>query len=506
MESRVRPTFTEFKRLAGLGTVVPVYRTIVADLLSPVSAFLRLVPQGDPKRQGFARDYSFLLESVEGGERVGRYTFFGTDPFQVVRCSGRSMVLERGRQREEHSGNIFEFLRAQSAPYRSVMVPGLPPFTAGAVGYLAYDVVRQLENLPPRVEPDVEIPDAVFMYFLNLVAFDHAQRQMFLVVNVLPEEGPGSLRAKYEHAVEELDRLERRLARPMRLPRLPRPRAPLRIQANMKPGAFESMVEKGKEYIRAGDVFQVVLSLRLTVPVRVPAFEIYRALRVVNPSPYMYFLRLGDFTVLGSSPEMLVKVSGREVEYRPIAGTRPRGPTPEADHQFEQELLADEKERAEHIMLVDLGRNDIGRVCEFSTVAPERLMFVERYSHVMHLVSALRGRLRLDADSYAALAACFPAGTLTGAPKVRAMEIIDELEPTRRGVYGGSVLYADFSGNLNSCIAIRTALIKEGRAYLQAGAGIVADSIPAREREESMNKAKAMLKAFEMAEKGLENS
>jgi anthranilate synthase component I len=263
------------------------------------------------------------------------------------------------------------------------------------------------------------------------------------------------------------------------------------------------MVERGKEYIRAGDVFQVVLSQRLEVPVRIRPFQVYRALRVVNPSPYMYFLRLGEATILGSSPEMLVKVSGRSVEYRPIAGTRPRGRSEEEDKRLEQELKSDEKERAEHIMLVDLGRNDIGRVCEFSTVHPKEVMFVERYSHVMHLVSSIQGTLRPDADSYAALAACFPAGTLTGAPKVRAMEIIDELEPTRRGLYGGSVLYLDFSGNLNSCIVIRTVLVKNQRAYLQAGAGIVADSVPALEYEESMNKAKAMLKAFEMAEKGL---
>ncbi len=507
--TEIRPSFAEFRRLAGQGTVVPVYRAVIADLLSPVSAFLKLTPPAAAAksagggRRPPVRRYSFLLESVEGGERVGRYTFFGVDPFQVVSCRGRSILRERGGRREEHSGNIFEFLRQASDPYHSVAVPGLPPFTAGAVGYVAYEGVRQLENLPPRVNPDVEIPDAVFMYFLNIIAFDHVQRQLFLIVNVLTGEGPGSLRAKYDRAVEELARLERRLAGPLRGGRFPLPRGPLRVQANMKPGDYEVLVERGKEYIRAGDVFQVVLSQRLAVPVRVPPFEVYRALRVVNPSPYMYFLNLGDATVLGSSPEMLVKVSGRDVEYRPIAGTRPRGQTVEEDKNLEAELLSDEKERAEHIMLVDLGRNDLGRVCEFSSVVPERVMFVERYSHVMHLVSLLRGRLRPDADSYAALAACFPAGTLTGAPKVRAMEIIDELEPTRRGLYGGSVLYADFSGNLNSCIVIRTVLIKNNLAYLQAGAGIVADSIPAQEYEESMNKAKALLKAFAMAEKGL---
>jgi anthranilate synthase component 1 len=303
--------------------------------------------------------------------------------------------------------------------------------------------------------------------------------------------------------VRRLELVERRLRRPLRLPRSRRVPGPLRVRPNTTRGEYEAMVERAKEYIRAGDIFQVVLSQRLEVPMRVPPFELYRALRIVNPSPYMYFLRLGQSTILGSSPEMLVKVSGRSVEYRPIAGTRPRGKSEEEDKRLEEELRSNEKERAEHIMLVDLGRNDIGRVCEFSSVRATDLMFVERYSHVMHLVSSIQGTLRPDQDSYAALAACFPAGTLSGAPKVRAMEIIDELEPTRRGLYGGSVLYLDFSGNLNSCIVIRTVLVRHGRAYLQAGAGIVADSVPSLEYEECMNKAQAMLKAFETAQKGL---
>jgi anthranilate synthase component I len=504
--TETNPSFREFRRLAQQGTVVPVYRTIVADLLSPVSAFLRLNPQAFKGSKPPAKDaacHSFLLESVEGGERVGRYTFFGVDPFQTISCRGNRITLVRGREKTEETGNVFEFLRRVGSKYRSVALPGLPPFTAGAVGYLSYEAVRQLERLPARVEPDVEIDDAIFMYFRNLAAFDHVRRRLFLISNVLTEEDPGDLRSKYAAAVGELDRLERKLARPSRPPRVPSPRGKLKIRANMPQKRYEEMVERGKEYIRAGDVFQVVLSQRLTVPVRVPPFQVYRALRVVNPSPYLYYLQLGKVTVLGSSPEMLVKVAGREVEYHPIAGTRPRGKTEAEDKLLEADLLSDEKERAEHIMLVDLGRNDVGRVAEFSSVRPERIMFVERYSHVMHLVSLIKGQLRPDADSYAALAACFPAGTLTGAPKVRAMEIIDELEPTRRGLYGGAVLYADFSGNLNSCIVIRTVLIKDSKAYLQAGAGIVADSVPAREYQESMNKARAMLKAFEMAEKGL---
>jgi anthranilate synthase component 1 len=510
------PNFAEFKRLAAHGNVVPVYRTIVADLLSPVSAFLSLSPQHG--RDANQHPHSFLLESVEGGERVGRYTFFGVDPFQIVFCRGDRITVQRGesvastfdrrfgRRRpvlQEETGNVFEFLRHLGARYKSVVIPGLPPFTAGAVGYLSYEAVRMLERLPPRVPADVDLDDAVFMYFSNVLAFDHVQHRLFLISNVLTEEGKGSLRAKYDAACRHLDHLESCLRRPLKLPSARPPQGPLRVRSNMTRPRYEAMVERSKEYIRAGDIFQVVLSQRMEVPVRVPAFDVYRALRVVNPSPYMYYLRAGDSTVLGSSPEMLVKVSGRDVEYRPIAGTRPRGKSEEEDNRLEAELRSDAKECAEHIMLVDLGRNDVGRVSEFSSVRPTDIMFVERYSHVMHLVSQITGRLRADADSYAALAACFPAGTLTGAPKVRAMEIIDELEPTRRGLYGGSVLYLDFSGNLNSCIVIRTVLIKDKTAYLQAGAGIVADSVPAREYDESINKARAVLRAFELAEKGL---
>jgi anthranilate synthase component 1 len=495
------PSFAEFKRLARQGNVVPVYRTIVADLLSPVSAFLSLSPQHG--RESNLHPHSFLLESVEGGERVGRYTFFGVDPFQTVSCRGDRITVKRGAHREEHTGNVFEFLRQLGARYRSVAIPGLPPFTAGAVGYLSYEAVRMLERLPARVAADVDVDDAVFMYFSNVLAFDHVQHRLFLISNVLTEEGKGSLKSKYDAACRHLDQLESRLSRPLKLPRTRKPKGALRVRTNMPRAHYEAMVERSKEYIRAGDIFQVVLSQRMEVPVRVPPFDVYRALRAVNPSPYMYYLRMGDSTVVGSSPEMLVKVAGRNVEYRPIAGTRPRGKTEEEDKRLEEELRSDTKECAEHIMLVDLGRNDVGRVSEFSSVHPTEIMFVERYSHVMHLVSQITGRLRPDADTYAALAACFPAGTLTGAPKVRAMEIIDELEPTRRGLYGGAVLYLDFSGNLTSCIVIRTVLIKNKTAYLQAGAGIVADSVPAREYEECQNKARAVLRAFELAEKGL---
>jgi len=492
------PDFREFKRLSRQGNVIPVIASVVSDLASPVAAYLKLANPYSEREH----PHSFLLESVEGGERIARYTYFGADPFQTVACRGQRIRVERGRRRQEESGGIFDYLREAGQRFQAAVPAGSPPFSAGAVGYVAYEAVRQLERLPPRVEPDVELDDAYFMFYRNLVAFDHVAHRMLLVSNVFTEEGTGTLESKYRAAVRELERMRRRLEGPTTpAPRRgPRPSGPLRVKASLTRPRFEQIVSRAQEYIRAGDIFQVVLSLRLAVPLRVPAFEVYRALRVVNPSPYLYFLRMGPVTVLGSSPEMLVKVTGRALEYRPIAGTHPRGRTEEEDLELERKLAADEKERAEHLMLVDLGRNDLGRVAETGSVRARDLMFVERYSHVMHLVSRLEARLRADQDSYAALASCFPAGTLSGAPKIRAMEIIDELEPTRRGLYGGAVFYADFSGNLNACIAIRTVVARDRIAYLQAGAGIVADSVPAREYQESMNKARAVLKAIEIAE------
>ena len=493
------PSFHEFRRLARSGNVVPVAASVVADLVSPVAAYLKLANPYNER----SHPYSFLLESVEGGERIARYTYFGADPFLRLASRSGQIAIERAGRRTTESGSIFDYLRQTGQRYSAAVSPGLPPFSAGAVGYVAYEAVRQLERLRPRVEPDVELDDAFFMYYRNLVAFDHVAHRMLVISNVFTEEGTGNLENKYRAAVREIERMcgvleNRRLPVPLSTGGARGQRAP--TKANLTRRRFEDMVRSGQEYIRAGDVYQVVLSQRLAVPLRVPAFEVYRKLRVVNPSPYLYFLRMGPLTVLGSSPEMLVKVSGQALEYRPIAGTHPRGRNEEEDAALEQKLLADDKERAEHLMLVDLGRNDLGRVAEIGSVRPRELMFVERYSHVMHLVSRLEATLRHDQDSYAALASCFPAGTLSGAPKIRAMEIIDELEPTRRGLYGGAILYADFSGNLNACIAIRTIVARDRTAYLQAGAGIVADSVPSREYKESMNKARALLKAIELAE------
>jgi len=488
----IQPDFRTFCRLARGGNLVPVCETYTADLLTPVGAYLRI-----------ARDarYSFLLESVEGGETIARYTFVGANPVEVFRARGRVSTLESDGKRVDFDCDPVEQLRRLTTRYHPVRLPGLPPLIGGAIGYFAYDMVRLVERIPASGRDDVGLDDCVMMFYLGLLVFDHVQHRVWVVRNV-STEGPGRWREKYDAAVREIRRTRRALERPLPPARRARRARPLRIESNMTRSQFVAAVRKAKSYIRAGDIFQVVPSQRFSAKTTVDPFEIYRALRVVNPSPYLYFLKLHDVSVVGSSPEMLVKVQGREASYKPLAGTRPRGRTEAEDRDLEATLLADPKERAEHIMLVDLGRNDLGRVCEYGSIKVDRLMFVERYSHVMHLVSSLRGRLRDKIDCFDALMACFPAGTLSGAPKVRAMQIIDELEPTRRGIYGGAILYLDFSGNLDSCIGLRTLVAKGGQAYVQAGAGIVADSVPEREYEETVNKARAVIRALEIAHRG----
>jgi anthranilate synthase component I len=488
----IQPDFKTFSKLARQGNLVPVYETYTADLLTPVGAYLRI-----------ARDakYSFLLESVEGGETIARYTFAGANPSEVFRARGRACTLERGDARTRSDEDPVERLRRLTRRFRPVRVPGLPPFVAGAIGFCAYDMVRLAEKIPDTGRDDLGLDDCAMMFYLGVLAFDHVQHRIWIIHNVFTD-GTGSLRENYDAAAGEIRKTRRLLEGPLPKQAPPKRPGPLEVRSNMTKGKFTSAVKEAKQYIRAGDAFQIVVSQRFEAKTEAEPFEIYRALRVVNPSPYLYFLRLGDVSVVGSSPEMLVKVQGRDATYRPLAGTRPRGRDEKEDRELEAALLADPKERAEHVMLVDLGRNDLGRVCEYGSVKPERLMFVERYSHVMHIASSLRGKLRDDVDCFDALMACFPAGTLSGAPKVRAMEIIDELEPTRRGIYGGAILYLDFSGNLDSCIGLRTLVAKNGRAYVQAGAGIVADSVPEQEYEESANKARAVLKALEIAHRG----
>jgi anthranilate synthase component 1 len=494
----LQPTRKEFLALAKKHTLVPVFRTLTADLETPVSAFLRAA-WGSPE--------CFLLESVENGEQIGRYTFIGLNPYKRIVSRGRAIAITEGKKTVQMEGDVFAVLREALGGHTPARVPGLPPFTAGAVGFLSYDVVRQIEKLPDANPDELHVPDACLLFFDEVLAFDHVRKEIHLVVTAdvtlhSPAEG-------YADAVKRLAKLEKRLAQP--LPRLPKDAAKgkLKITHRTRKKDYLAAVETIREYIRAGDVFQTVLSQRLDVEPGVDPFAVYRALRIVNPSPYMFFLRAtpdaagkrsgGTLEVAGSSPEMLVRVQQGKVEYRPIAGTRKRSADEAKDQALADEMLADAKERSEHVMLVDLGRNDVGRVSEFGSVKVDRLMFVERYSHVMHLVSKIEGKLRPELTAVDALRACFPAGTLSGAPKVRAMEIIEELEPARRGIYGGCILYADFSGNLDSCITIRSMVAQDGVGHIQAGAGIVADSVAESEYQECLNKAQAVLRAIERA-------
>ena len=486
------PDYKTFLQMSRDATLVPVAKTLSADLLTPVGAFLS-VAEG--------QKYAFLLESVEGGERIGRYTFVGAQPRMIITARGQHISIRHGAKEEKRTGNVNDVLRETLRQYRSATVPGLPPFTGGGVGYFAYDMVRQFERLRETAKTDVDLPDCIFTFYDRLLAFDHLKHQLHIIASAdVRAESPSKA---YDRALADIDALERKLVRGIHRQGLgwtaPAKRKQLKVRTTTTHDEFLDGVRRAKEYIAAGDIFQVVLSQRLDFKLPAEPFQIYRALRTVNPSPYMFYLQFDDTQVVGASPEMLVRITGRKLEYRPIAGTRRRGEEAADDDRLIEELRHDEKECAEHVMLVDLGRNDLGRVSEYGSVKVADLMYVERYSHVMHLVSALEGRLRPELDALDAVAACFPAGTLSGAPKVRAMEIIEELEPVRRGVYGGAILYADYAGNLDSCIAIRTMVVHRGRAYVQAGAGIVADSDPESEYQECMNKASALLRAVERA-------
>ena len=484
------PDFESFRNTARKGNLVPVWKVLTADLETPVSAYLKLV--GEER-------YAFLLESVEGGERVGRYTYVGASPDLVLTAVGDEIEIREGSAVTRRRGDLFGVLKDLVQRFRPAGHDGLPPFSAGAVGYAGYELVRLIETrVPPFREDDVGAPDAVFMFFTSVLVFDHVKHQVYAIANARVGDS-ANLAEAYAGARREVEALEACLARTVVLPNGATRTGPLQLRSNIGKDAYCAAVEKAREYILAGDIFQVVLSQRLEMEPGVHPFQIYRALRTVNPSPYMFYLQIGDSAVVGSSPELLVKVDGRHIEYRPIAGTRPRGKTAAEDRALAEDLLADKKELAEHVMLVDLGRNDVGRVAEYGSVRVPEFEIIEYYSHVMHIVSSVLGTLREGLDAFDALKACFPAGTVSGAPKVRAMEIIAELEPTKRGVYSGSVMYLDFSGALTSAIAIRTMMTRRDKAYLQVGAGIVADSVPEREWEETMNKARALLRAVEVA-------
>ena len=484
-------SFEEFRELAQRGTFVPVYKEIVADLLTPVSAFLKIAEHSD---------YAFLLESVEGGEQVGRYSFLGKDPFLTLRARGGKTIIDRAGQTSESDKPFIATLRELMAGFHSPFVPGLPRFTGGAVGYLGYDAAAWFEPVPLQGEAEDE-DEAGFMLFDTVLAFDHVRHRILIIANARIT-GDEDLESLYQFARAKIEFVERELDRPLSKAAASSGQ-PIEITSNVSREQFETMVRTAKEYIAAGDIYQVVLSQRFETAISVDPFTVYRALRHVNPSPYMYFIRNGGRSIVGSSPEMLVRVEGRRVETHPIAGTRPRGRTEEEDVRMAEELKRSEKERAEHVMLVDLGRNDVGRVSAYGSVKVPTYMTLERYSHVMHLVSIVEGKRSDDHDRLDALVACFPAGTVSGAPKVRAMEIIAELENRRRGVYAGAVGNLDFAGNLDICITIRTVQIENGRAYVQAGAGIVADSNPTAEYEETRDKARAVIRALEIAQGGL---
>jgi len=469
------PTLDEVRKLKKHGNLVPIYYEMMADLETPVSAYLK-VARGN---------YSFLLESVEGGERLARYSFIGTEP---------SLILKTGK---ENPVDPLLLIEKEFQRFKQVPIAGLPRFHGGMVGYLGYEVARYFERLPSPERDPLGLPESVLMLADTLLVFDHLTHKINVVSHAHLD---GDTETAYFEAINKIDRLVERLRQPVPAEVLPAASAEFPVLPNLSQAEFEAMVSQAKEYIYAGDIIQVVLSQRLARRTEASPFAIYRALRSINPSPYMYYLHLGDCYIVGASPELLVRVEEGIVSNHPIAGTRPRSKDPVQDLALEEELRHDEKECAEHIMLVDLGRNDIGRISEPGTVEVTQFMDIERYSHVMHLVSHVQGKLRAGLSQFDALRACFPAGTVSGAPKIRAMEIIAELEPDKRGPYAGAIGYFDFSGNLDTAIAIRTIVIKDGVAYVQAGCGIVADSVPENEYQESLNKAQALLAAIEQAE------
>lgn len=492
------PDFATFADLARSHTMVPVYRQLLGDTLTPVTAFTQ-IDEGH---------WSFLFESVVGGEKIGRYSFAGTEPFLTVEAWNKKLrITEAGRITFEGDvADPLHSLEELAEKYRAPRVPGLPRFTGGAVGFAGYDTVRYAEHLPNCPKDDRQLPDLAFGFYDRMIIFDHINKTLAVVAHARIQAGV-DLQKLYAETCQRVDAVVEQLQRPLARMPLTDVVAQGQVQkhwkSNFPAGGYQAAVTRCQEYIKAGDAFQVVLSQRLAAPTTALPFNIYRTLRVVNPSPFMFFVRTSDVTLIGSSPEILVRVEDDVLTLRPLAGTRRRGKTEDEDRRLGEELLADPKERAEHVMLVDLGRNDVGRVAQFGSVTLPELLTVERYSHVMHISSTVQGKLASDQTALAALRAALPAGTLSGAPKVRAMEIIDELEPCKRGPYGGAVGYLDFRGNLDTCIALRTIVLQGNMAYVQAGAGIVYDSVPEEEYQETMNKAMGLLRAIEMAEQQL---
>jgi len=489
----IQPSYKEFCRLVTQGNLIPVYQELLMDLETPLSFFKRLERD----------EYSFLLESVEGSERWARYSFLGTRPQRIFKARGnRVEITERGKSRHLTSDAPLKILEQLLHGYRPVRVPGVPPFFGGALGYVSYNAVTQFHAIAnDKVDP-LGLPEIFFVFVQTLVAFDNLKHTIKVIDNVHVDDRT-DLRRAYDASVNRIRKVISSLQKKPRgiEPRdLTQAQGKRKFRSNLTQAGFENAVKKAKEYIKAGDIIQVVLAQRLETETRTDPFEIYRALRFINPSPYMFYLELEDLRVIGSSPETMVRLTGNTIELRPIAGTRRRGATPEEERELETDLLADPKERAEHIMLVDLGRNDVGRVAEIGTVEVNELMAIERYSHVIHIVSNVRGKLSADKTAFDLFVSAFPAGTVSGAPKIRAMQIVGELEPQQRGLYAGAIGYFGYNGNLDTCIVIRTIIMKGKKVYVTAGAGIVADSDPKLEYQETLNKARAMLKAVELAE------
>jgi anthranilate synthase component 1 len=490
----ITPSWPKFRELAREGTLVPLSREILADLETPVSAYLKL---GD--------EHSFLLESVEVSERWARYSILGIEPEWVVRSARGEWTASRpgAAPRRGRSKDPLEPVEKILSGVRAVPIDGLPPFYGGAVGFLAYDAVRAFEKLPSKTRADRPVPDALFVFPRTLLVFDNLTHSVRVLTHVPTGKG-AKLEEEYRKGVARIEDVIRRLRQPV--PARPEPRftGPIAYTSTLDRTAYCRQVRRIQKWIRQGEIFQAVLAQRLETTLRSDPFDVYRALRTINPSPYMYYFHLGDLKIIGSSPEVLVRERDGKIEVRPIAGTRPRGKDPVEEEAIARDLLSDEKERAEHVMLVDLGRNDVGRVSEYGSVVTDEFEVLEKYSHVMHLVSNVSGRLRKGLTQFDLLRACFPAGTVTGAPKIRAMELIEEVEPVRRGVYGGAVGYFGYANRMDMCIAIRTIVVQGDRAYIGAGAGIVADSVPELEYQETLNKAGALRKAIETAARGLE--
>lgn len=492
------PDFATFQKLAVQNQLVPVYRRLLSDALTPVTAFHKI-----DGGQG-----ACLFESVIGGEKVGRYSFLAADPFLEIRAHATKVVVKTGGKTEEfESADPIEELRQRLTAVKAAHLPELPPFAGGAIGYAGYDVVRYVEHLPSAPQDDRGLPDLSFGFYDQMLVFDNVDKTMYVIALARIDEAKGDVKAAYDSALRRIDATVAKLSSGTELPPADIATAgdpKVAYRANFTQQGFEDAVRKCVEYIKAGDIFQVVISQRLEVDLAVDPFEVYRSLRVVNPSPFMFFLRTPEVTLVGSSPEIMCRVVDNQVTVRPLAGTRKRGLTEDEDRRLAAELLEDPKERCEHVMLVDLGRNDVGRVAKYGSVELSDVMVIERYSHVMHITSNVTGELAPQYDAFDALKACLPAGTVSGAPKVRAMQIIDEVEPHRRGPYAGAVGYLDYSGNMDTCIALRTLVVTGNKAYVQAGAGIVADSDPTSEYQETLNKARGLLKAIELTKIRLE--